>query len=207
MSAAKRGDFAVTLPDPVLLDLPERIHTARLLMRPPQAGDGPLLLAAVTESLPELRRFLASLPWVAAEQSLESSEVYCRNAQANFVARKDLPFLLFEISSGDLVGAAGLHRMDWATPKAEVGYWGRTSRSGKGFMTEAVFALIDYAFTHLHAERLELITDEANNASRKLAQRCGFTLEGTLCSERRAPDGSLRNTCVYARLAPVPGRD
>ena len=197
-------DFAVTLPDPVLLDLPDRIHTARLLMRPPQASDGRLLFTAVTESLPELHRFLASLPWVAAEQSIESSEVYCRNAQANFVSRKDLPFLLFEASSGDLVGSAGLHRMDWATPKAEVGYWGRTSRSGKGFMSEAVFALAQFAFKHLHAVRLELITDEANAASRKLAQRCGFTLEGTLRSERRAPDRSLRNTCVYARLAPAP---
>ncbi len=170
-------------------------------MRPPQAGDGPLVLAAVTESLPELRRFLASLPWVAAEQSLESSEVYCRNAHANFVTRKDLPFLLFEKSTGDLVGAAGLHRMEWTTPKAEVGYWGRTSRSRKGFISEAVLALIEFAFTHLRAVRLELITDEANVESRKLAQRCGFSLEGTLKSERRAPDGSLRNTCVYARLA------
>ena len=82
--------------DPVLLDLPTSIDTERLRLRPPQAGDGPLLFAAITESLPELRRFLASLPWVAVEQTVESSELYCRNAQANFIARKDLPFLLFE---------------------------------------------------------------------------------------------------------------
>ncbi len=188
-------------PDPILLDLPACIDTARLLMRPPQAGDGALVFAAVTESLSELRRFLASLPWVAAEQSVQTSEVYCRNAHANFVARKDLPFLLFEKSTGELVGAAGLHRMDWNTPKAEVGYWGRTSKSGQGFISEAVLALSAYAFTHLRAVRLELITDEANAESRRLAQRCGFTLEGTLRSERRAPDGSLRNTCVYSRLA------
>ena len=191
-------------PDPVLLDLPASIDTARLLMRPPQAGDGALLLTAVTESLPELRRFLASLPWVVAEQSLESSEVYCRNAQANFVARKDLPFLLFEKSTGALVGAAGLHRMDWTTPKAEVGYWGRTSRSGKGFISEAVLALTAFAFAQLRAVRVELVIDEANVESRKLAQRCDFTLEGVLRSERRAPDGSLRNTCIYARLASAP---
>lgn len=188
--------------DPVLIDLPTTIETERLLMRPPQAGDGPSLFSAVTESLPELRRFLASLPWVAAEQTIESSEAFCRNAQANFVARKDLPFLLFEKASGQLVGAAGLHRMVWATPKAEVGYWGRTSRSRNGFISEAVVALTTYAFKHLRAVRVELITDEENAESRRLAERCQFRLEGILRNERRAPDGGLRNTCCYSRLTP-----
>jgi hypothetical protein len=126
--------------DPILLDLPASLQTERLMLRPPQSGDGLLLLEAVTESLPELRRFLASLPWVAGEQTLESSETFCRTAQANFIAR------------------------------------------------------------------MELITDEENSASRKLAERCDFKLEGTLHRERRAPDGALRNTCVYACLAPAPNR-
>jgi RimJ/RimL family protein N-acetyltransferase len=190
--------------DPILIDLPSSIETDRLVMRSPRAGDGPLLLPAVTESLPELRRFLASLPWVAVEQSLEASEVYCRNAEANFLARKDLPFLLFEKATGELVGAAGLHRAVWTTPKVEVGYWGRTSKSRQGFISEAVEALTRFAFDHLRAVRVELVTDEENHESRRLAVRCGFQLEGTLRHERRAPDGTLRNTCLYARLAPSP---
>ena len=187
--------------DPVLLDLPTSIDTERLLLRPPRAGDGPLLLAAIVESLPELRRFLGSLPWVAAEQTVESAELYCRNAQASFIARKDLPFLLFEKATGELVGACGLHRIAWSTPKVEVGYWGRASRAGNGFISEAVQAVVGYAFEHLHAARIELITDEENEPSRRLAERCGFTLEAVLRHERRAPAGDLRNTCLYARLA------
>lgn len=190
--------------DPILIDLPASIQTKRLLMRPPQAGDGLMLHSAIVESLPELRRFLASLPWVAVEQTIESAETYCRNAQANFIARRDLPFLLLERSTGQLVGAAGLHRTEWATPKTEIGYWGRVSRSRNGFISEAVAALACYAFLNLRAARVELITDEENHAARKLAERCNFTLEGVLRSERRGPDGSLRNTCVYARLPPAP---
>ena len=190
--------------DPVLLDLPTSIDTERLLLRPPQTGDGSLLFAAITESLPELRRFLASLPWVAAEQTLESAELYCRNAQANFVARKDLPFLLFEKATGQLVGASGLHRIEWSTPKAEIGYWGRVSRARNGFISEAVEALSVYAFKHLQAVRVELITDEENEQSRRVAGRCQFTLEGILRNERRTPAGELRNTCIYARFPPAP---
>ena len=86
--------------DPLLLDLPEQFDTGRLHLRVPRAGDGAALYAAVAESLPELRRFLASLPWVAAEPSPEASEAWCRNAAANFLARRDLPFLMFERESG-----------------------------------------------------------------------------------------------------------
>ena len=49
--------------------------------------------------------------------------------------------------------------------------------------------------------RVELITDAHNTASRRVAERCGFTLEGVLRHERRGADGTLRDTCIYARLA------
>lgn len=192
--------MAMAMTDPLLLDLPTSIATERLLMRPPRAGDGAMLHAAIVESLPALRLFLASVPWVAAEQTIASAETYCRNAQANFIARKDLPFLLIEQRTGELVGAAGLHRTDWATPKTEVGYWGRSATSGQGYISEAVQALTDYAFVHIRAMRVELITDDENHASRNVAERCGFHLEGILRNERRAPDGSLRHACIYARF-------
>ena len=186
--------------DPLLLDLPPSLNTERLVLRPPQAGDGPTFQAAVAESLPELRRFLGALPWIAAEQTAQSAELYCRNAHANFVARKDLSLFVFDKVGGDLIGGVGLHRTVWTTPKTEVGYWCRSSKLGRGYVSEAVSALTRFAFTELGMARVELITDEANHASRRVADRCGFTLEGTLRHESRAPDGTLRNTCVYARF-------
>ena len=185
---------------PILLDIPIAIETDRLLLRPPRAGDGPAVFEAVAESLTELRKFIASVPWVAAEQSVEASETYCRTAASNFMARKDLPYLLWDRQTQQLVGGSGLHRTDWNTPKTEVGYWCRTSRCGAGLVTEAVTALAQLAFRTLAVQRLELITDEANLASRRVAERCGFALEGVLRNERRAPDGTLRHTCIYARL-------
>ena len=192
--------------DPILIELPASLHTARLLMRPPQAGDGAMVCAAVTESLPELRRFLASLPWVASDPTPETSEIWCRNAMANFIARKDMPFLLLDKTAGStpvMVGVVGLHRPVWTTPKFEIGYWVRTSHAGKGIISEGVHAVAELALQQLRAARVELITDDDNAASRRVAQRCGFVLEGTLRNERRAPDGTLRHTCVYARTAPA----
>ena len=190
--------------DPILLDLPPHIHTDRLLLRVPQAGDGPVLHDAVSESLSALREFLWAVPWVAEEPSVARSEVFCRNAQANFLARRDMPFLVFERHSHQLIGATGLHRPNWSLPKLEIGYWCRTRFSGRGLIREAVTALADYAFLHAQAVRIELITDELNLKSRRIAERCGFVLEGVLRHDRRAPDGALRNTCLYARIAGHP---
>lgn len=186
--------------DPVLIELPASIDTERLLMRPPRAGDGSLLFPAVNESLPELQRFLSPAAWMTREQTPESAEVYCRKVQANFIARKDLSFFLFDKATGQLVGEAALNRIEWATPKAEIGYWCRTSQTRQGLVREAVEALSDYAFHHLRAVRIELITVEDNGRSCRVAERCGFKLEGILRHERRAPGGELRNTCIYARF-------
>lgn len=189
---------------PLLIDLPACLQTARLHLRPPQPGDGAALCAAVTESLPALRAFLGMLPWVAAEPSVEASEAWARQAQANFIARTDLPFLMIERATGQLLGAVGLHRPVWATPRFEVGYWCRSSRAGGGHVSEAVAALVALAFGTLDAARVELVTDAANTASRRVAERCGFTLEGIKRNEHRAPDGSLRHVCMYARVAEAP---
>jgi RimJ/RimL family protein N-acetyltransferase len=185
--------------DPILLNVPSVVETNRLILRHPRAGDGAALHEAVSESLPELRKFLASLPWVAAEQTVESAEIYCRTAESNFLARRDLPYLLWDKRTQEVVGGAGLHRSDWNTPKSEVGYWCRTSRCGAGIATEAVNALSELAFQKLVVARLELVTDEANSPSRRVADRCGFVLEGILRNERRSPDGTLRHTCIYAK--------
>lgn len=185
--------------DPLLIDVPAELHTERLLLRVPRAGDGQRLYEAVAESLPELRRFIASVPWVAEEPSPQASERYCRQTSASFIARTNLAYLMFERGSGLLVGSAGLHRPQWELPQFEVGYWCRSSHTGRGYTSEAVAALVQLAEQGLKAVRVELITDEENLASRAVARHAGFALEGTLRNERRAPDGGLRHTCVYAR--------
>ena len=186
--------------DPSHFSVPESFETERLLLRPFTIADAPQLHEALVESIDQLRQNLWFLPWVAEQQTLQSAEARCRKAQGNFLLRLDLPYLAFERSSGRLVASAGLHRTDWALPKTEVGYWVRTSQNGKGYATEAVNALSSWALQGLGARRVELVTDELNLGSRAVALRCGFQLEGILRNTAQAPDGQLRNTCLYAKI-------
>ncbi|WP_434626828.1 GNAT family N-acetyltransferase [Chromobacterium sp. CV08] len=182
----------------ILLNFPDHFETERLIIRSPLSGDGKIVYEAVIESLAELRKWPASLPWSLEEPSLDSSEAYCRICHSAFLARKDLPMLIFQKSDNALVGATGLHRINWDIPKFEVGYWGRTRFCKKGLITEAVKGITEFAFTYLNANRLECFPDSENWPSRLVAERAGYHLEGIMLNERREPNGNLRNTCIYA---------
>ena len=84
--------------NPILLDLPATLETARLLLRTPQAGDGAIFLAALSASLPELRRYLGFLPWVKPDPTPESAELYCRTTYLDYLQRKNLVYFIFEKS-------------------------------------------------------------------------------------------------------------
>jgi RimJ/RimL family protein N-acetyltransferase len=188
------------MPDPLTFPVPSWLEGRRLALRPFQVEDAAALHEALAESIGELRRHLWFLPWVAQEQTIASAEARCRTAQANFLVRADLPYLAFNKETGRLIGSMGLHRTDWTVPKTEVGYWVRTSEVGRGYASEGVDVLVEWALSELHATRVELVTLEQNIGSRAVAERCGFTLEGVHRNVFRGPDGDLRHRYVYARL-------
>lgn len=54
------------------------------------------------------------------------------------------------------------------------------ARAGKGYTTEAVRLLVDYLFETKRVERMQLNIHPANEASKAIARKCGFTLEGVM---------------------------
>lgn len=187
--------------NPLLLDFPDRIESERLIIRAPRAGDGPAMNAGIVESLAELRPWM---PWAQHAPSVAESEAGVRRGHARWILRDDLWMLIFRKSGGqeeEFVGASGLHRMDWSVPRFEIGYWLRTSLQGCGYMTEAVRTITGFAFDLLLARRVEIRADAQNVRSCRVAERCGFALEGTLRSESVDADGLPRDLRIYARVA------
>ena len=187
------------MPDPLSFHVPSSFHTRRLHLRPFRVEDAAALLAALTESIHELRSTLWFLPWVAEAPTLQTAEVRCRRAEANFRLRTDMPYLAFDRGSDRLVASVGLHRTNWAIPETELGYWVRTGETGKGYASEGVAALTAWALEGLGAQRVELVTDEKNTASRAVAERCGFCLEGVRRNVVKSPTGAFGNSCIYSR--------
>jgi RimJ/RimL family protein N-acetyltransferase len=187
--------------NPILLELPDHFESARLMIRSPRPGDGEAVHASVVETLADLRRFPASLPWAMEEPSVAKAEEFCRRGAASWILRTDLPMMLMHRQSGDHVGNCGLHRFNWDTRVFEIGWWCRKRFQGQGFITEAAAAVTAFAFEHLGAQRVWCLSDEENERSWRIAERLGFTYEGTLRGERSDPDGTRRSMRIYAMLS------
>jgi RimJ/RimL family protein N-acetyltransferase len=198
MSAHATGLF-----DPLTLPLPPQWLTPRLVLRCPTPADIPEVNAAVSESLPRLKPWM---PWAQEPPTAARADVEFRRMQAAFLQREELAMFMFERSAGHtqgrFVGGCGLHRIDWTLRRFEIGYWRRTT-AANGLIDEAVQALTRLAFDGFDALRVEIRMDERNLASRRVAERNGYTLEGVLRADSTTPTGQPRDTRLYARVRGV----
>ncbi len=184
----------------ILTDVPPSLETDRLRLRIAQTGDGVMINEAVTESLSELA---AWMPWACREQTVNDSETFARTTAVNFLRRTDFGFLIFSKSESLFLGIVGVHERDQALARFEIGYWLRTSATGKGHMTEAVNGLTTYAIRYLSAARIEIRADTENAASAGVARRAGYTLEGTLRRTLQNCDGELRDAFMFSKIRGV----
>ena len=159
--------------DPVLVDVPMPILTPRLLLRPPQAGDGVALYEAKCASWPDLTKWME---WAAKpeEHSVEKDEIMCRQKQAAYILREDMMLFAFERDSGRLVASTGLHDPNWKMRIFEIGYWVRSDKTRKGYATELTNALLRYAFEALCANVVKIGHAKGNHASRRVVEKLGF---------------------------------
>lgn len=176
-------------------NVPTRLETSRLILRAPELSDVPFLYQAVKESVKELKPWM---PWATDDYTMEACEENLRSAIAKFITKEDFRICFLDKTSGRMIGNTGFHRINWDVPRFEIGYWCRTSETGKGYVTEVVRALSKVAFENLNAARVEIRCDDLNVKSAAVAERCGYRLEGVLKNNERSPKGELRSTRVYA---------
>lgn len=171
------------------------------LLRPPKVGDGVAVNAAVVESFDVLAE---SMPWAKEKPSIDDTEEFVRQSTANWILKCNeepyLPLFIFDKHTQEFIGATGYHHYDWEVPCLETGYWIRNSRAGKGYMTEAVNAITQYAFKQLGVKRIGITCDINNFRSKKIPERLGYSFEGALKSNRvNLLTGKVSDTLVYAR--------
>jgi RimJ/RimL family protein N-acetyltransferase len=184
--------------NPLLLGHSFEIETERLILRPPRMEDVAQINAGILESLEQLRPWM---PWAKTVPTLDDTAANTRQAIARVMAREDIRIHL-HLKDGTYLGGSGFHRIDWSVPRVEIGYWIRTSMTGRGYVTEAVVAMTRFALEQLKVARVEIRTDARNDRSRRVAERADYRLEATLRNECRDHDGNLRDTLVYAVIPP-----
>jgi len=150
------------------------LETERLVLRAPRLED-----AKAIATLANDRRIAENTRRVPHPYTLADAE--------DFIALTAKPggemALMITQQDGALIGGCGLTMLDGATP--ELGCWLGVPYWGKGYATEAVRALIDYAFTELDHQALQAGARVTNPASRRILEKCGFQWTGVgLCRIR-----------------------
>ncbi len=83
-------------------------------------------------------------------------------------------------TNNKLIGTCGFSTVDFHNNKAEIGYVLSNKYRGRGYMREAVRAVMDVGFNRLGLNRIEARILEGNVSSEKLAESVGMSKEGTL---------------------------
>jgi RimJ/RimL family protein N-acetyltransferase len=100
---------------------------------------------------------------------------------------------------GEFLGMAAFVELDHEALEGEIGYIVVPEARGRGLATEAVRLLTRWGFDGLGLERVTLKIDVENPASEKVAERAGYTYEGTLRSVH-LKDGIRCDTGIWSRL-------
>ncbi|HEV3448176.1 MAG TPA: GNAT family protein [Gemmataceae bacterium] len=105
------------------------------------------------------------------------------------------------IKHGDkLIGAAGLHRMDFKNRHASFGISiGDKTEWSRGYGTEATHLMVKHGFETLNFNRIWLYVFEYNARGMRAYEKVGFKREGILRQDRYH-EGRYENTILMAIL-------
>ena len=150
---------------------PQSFTTSRLFLRKPRIEDAPLIFAAYAQD-PEVTRYLAFRPHVDLEDTRQAVERFLEGWRS----AKSYVWLIFRREDETLIGAIAAREDQGINLGYALGhsYWRR------GFMTEALQAIVEWAFSQPSIFRVWAVCDLENEASAGLLESNGFHQEGIL---------------------------
>jgi len=169
------------------------LHTERLHLRKMKVLDSSSLFKIWSD--PDVTRFMNVSCFTNENQAKEMINLLDGLSQDS----KAIRFSIIKMESNEIIGSCGYNSLDFENAKAEIGYDIAKSFWGRGYASEAINSLLDYAFSSLKMNRIEAKVVPENLNSIKLLQKLNFTFEGTLRQSERV-DGKFNDLSIYSKL-------
>lgn len=185
-----------------VIALPRRpIRTERLRLLPASTSQAPELVTAIAESRVQLARFL---PWAEHNRFEDTLRAYAGMERAWL---EGTAFNFAIELEGALCGMVSLRRNPNQAAEGDVGYWIAAPAGGRGLMTEATLALLQFGFHAVGLHRIELRTHVDNRASQRVAEKVGMWREARVRGALMFGDGNPQDGYLYGTVATDPRRD
>lgn len=171
-----------------------------LLLRHPEKTDADQLFQAVHESIDELHRWMS---WCSRDYSLADASSWIAGGAAARASRSAFEFVIVG-DDGRIVGVCGLNQVRPENRLANLGYWIRSTACRRGYASEAVRQLAEWAWANTDLERLEIVVAVGNDASQSVARKAGAIREGVLRSRLLVHDrfhDAVMNSLIRPRPA------
>jgi RimJ/RimL family protein N-acetyltransferase len=178
-----------------LVNIAPEIETMRTILKKYKIGDGKIFYEVIDKNR---NRMLDSFPMMLSNTHDEfSAEFYIRKKIEEWDEQSAFNFGIWLKETGEYAGHISVKNIDWIIPRGEIAYVISGEHEGKGIMTEALTAIIKFSFENLLMSRLFLRVLTCNARSYELAERCGFSREGTLRKDHKTYDGELVDLYYY----------
>ncbi len=118
------------------------------------------------------------LPWVDNMQSVDFIFNYISASNQRTKEGHEITFVIFY--NDTIVGRIGVYKIDHQNKIGEIGYWIGEEFQGNGTVTKSCEALINYCFSELKLNRIEIRCGTENQKSKTIPNRINFIQEGII---------------------------
>lgn len=169
------------------------LESERLSFRKLKNEDAPEILKL--RSNPETMKFIPRPLLVDIDGALAHIKLINDKIEENI----DINWAVTEKNNPKCIGIIGFFRTQPEHFRTELGYMILPEYSGKGYVTEAVKTLLNFAFNELQFHSIEAVIDSRNNASERVLIKNGFTKEAHF-KENFYYNNEFTDTVIYSLL-------
>ncbi len=163
-------------------------------IRPYEPADAPTLARAALESHREITSWM---PWCHANYSLQEAQTWI---ELTIRGRREGSLYDFAIIvDGEFAGACGINQVNAQDQVANLGYWLRSSATGKGVAGVAAQQVINWAFENTELNRIEIVVAIDNLRSQRVAEKLNAHRDAVL-EKRTMVKGQPSRAILYSVL-------
>lgn len=171
------------------------------IIRLPIQEDSEQFFLLIDNNRKRLEDFFAGT--LSKTKTLADTETFMAEKLVNIEKKAYFPFLIIDIRNENVAGFIDVKNIDWKIPKAELGCFLDEKYAGKNISKKALLLVINYFFNEMQFRKLFLRTHQDNIPARKLAESCGFEVEGIIRSDYKTTEGRIVDLVYYGLLSPT----
>lgn len=148
-----------------------------IFIRPYKTEDIPAMFEAVRESIAEASVWLE---WCHADYKIEEAEEFINSRSAAWERAEEYSFAIIDVETKIYLGGVGLNLINRKFQLCNLGYWIRTSATGRSLASKATHLAAQFGLTELGLNRIEVVAAVGNIPSQRAAEKAGAVREGIL---------------------------